>query len=244
MKKEAYIGYIVRYLNNQMEKEERIGFEHELDNNQELSSLLNTYVSRVKVKHDLDQMVKQNALDMGAVSSRSTKAFSLILKIAAIALIVLIPSVFLINRYLFSTDTLINETNMRYYGETSRGSDAAEMNSEILAFNLYQNKQYGEAAKQFHLMADTATKATRYELYSGICMLWGGESADMDTAMFYLQRAIQANNQYSRAAQWYYALALYEVGQKEEAKKIFLQFANDSSNFKKSEATHIISDKY
>jgi hypothetical protein len=133
---------------------------------------------------------------------------------------------------------------MKYYGEASRGNGEAELNKETMAFSLYQDKQYREAAKLFHNMADNSADATRYELYTGICMLWGGESADIDTAMFHLQRAIQANNQYSRAAQWYYALALYEVGQKEEAKKIFLQFANDSSNFKKSEAINIIVDKY
>lgn len=245
MKKETYINHIIRYLNNQMEEGERVGFEQELDKNEELSHVYYSYISRISVRHELNELVKKDSLNMKSTDRQSNRfKTNWVIKIAAMALMIVIPSVFLLNHYLFSSDTLINEANMKYYGEASRGNGETELNRETMAFSLYQNKQYREAAKVFHNIADTSVNAARYELYTGICMLWSDESSDMDTAMFHLQRAIQANNQYSRAAQWYYALALYEVGQKEEAKKIFLQFANDSSNFKKSEAINIIVDKY
>lgn len=241
MEKIAYIQLIVRYLNGQMASEEREAFEQALNQNEELSQVYYSYISRISVKQELDELVRKNDLPMRS-AGRNKK--QLLFKIAALILLLLIPTVFLINEYLFSTHSLITEDNMKYYVENTRGNNDLAFQLQNEAFRSYQHKEYEKAAKLFTQLSDTAETAGKYHLYAGICLLWSGEQTDIELAHFKLLKVMQSNNQYSRAAQWYYALTLFERGQKEEAKKIFIQFANDTSAFKKMEAETILKDNY
>ncbi len=249
MKPEHYTKIIMHYLNDDINAVEKANFEKEISKNDALLEAFLKIITETKIKYDIDQLVKQSSDTVAAKRSNYKKnRASFLVKIAAIALILFIPSVILIKNYIFTDNTLICKSNMGYLAANSyRGNDVAEHAPalEKEAFSLYKKGKYAKAAIIFSSIADTAVQASKYELYAGISFVWSGNKDELEKAKYYLDQVINSENVYSTAASWFYAIALFETGQKERAKIIFEKFAkNDTSNFKKQEAKKILIDDY
>ena len=243
MKSTNHTNNIIRFLNNEMSTTEEAEFKDEMNHNDALCEAFLKIMAESKVQNEINQIVKQS---LQKEKKNTLLKITFFLKIAAILFIIITPSVFLIQYYITSNDTLINNKNMSYFsGDIMRGDTNPDLSQKELAFSLYSNKKYPEAAKIFLAISDTSTTAYRFELYAGISFLWCNTKEDMEKAKVSLEDLTNSKSAYHTAASWFYAIALYETGEKSEAKKIFIKFANnDSSNFKKQEAIKILNEFY
>lgn len=244
MNTNEYTKLFTDYLNGNLNEVVKVDFEKRLERDEQFSEAFNRFVVKSYTNQQYESIVEENTPDEKRLKAYSKPPSNYLLKIAAVMLILIIPSALLIYKYKFSDDSLINNTYMQYYGDGAfRGNSLSEEQIEE-AFNLFREKKFEKAVPLFESIADTAAFPDEYNLYAGISLLWSKKKKDAEKAQKYFSGVMQAQCRYSLAAKWFYAISLYETGNKKKAKTIFQEFSQSKRGFKKQEAKEILEKYY
>ncbi|MEM7296787.1 MAG: hypothetical protein AAF391_00805 [Bacteroidota bacterium] len=218
---------ILRYLNRQMNDEERMLFEKRLDDE---SSLREELKHSQRMKSILDQETQQFAREVRSVieTKRGGQRFGYFWVAASITLLLVVGA------YLFwpstSQQNLATEFLEPYPDIiTSRSTD------EMVDMNPYNKADYPNAILIFEPLAE---EDLRIQLYLGVSYLMVDREEE---AYLLLNEANYNNTQFEADFRWYVGLAALKLGRTEEAKSTF-QALRDDSNYYRKKATEILDD--
>ena len=237
---------LIKYLNGQMDAQERKDFGLRLDADESLSDELMSIVARESVKHDLKKQLEGFEKDKDLARASKTILFGKLAKIAAVILVFMVPAVYL-TFFLNSPHYLISDKYMDYplpgnhRGVVDDNARPAQMNDAVAAFEKHN---YEKAAKLFGNNSETPGQENAAKLYAGISLLWTKKAENYPRAAQYFNEILTTKNSRNDAAEWFLAMAKFEMGEKPEAHKLFKKIANDSSHFRQEQAIEVLKKFY
>lgn len=229
---------ISRYLNDEMSAGERKEFELEMDSDENLAAEFMKVISGVYEKKRIEKQIvtpQKGSVKRGLFSSPLLKAAAIVILLIGIAAILYIN--------LSKPQTLLTDNYLYYPSMKNIRSMSDNGNSSVdRAFGYYTTENYRKATVLFEQIADTSKNKNSFDLYAGISLLHENEKEAFIKAITHLKRVLSTENQYNDAAQWFLAIAYYEAGNKQEAKKLFKQISNSKRHYKKAKATEVLKD--
>ena len=234
---------IIRYLNGEMDGDELIDFENRLDTDETLAEEFSGFVTKVSFKQELKH---KWMAETGNTGRGRIIPFHRISIIAAVIVVLLVPSAF-IAYYLSSSSSLINDYYMDYPVTGShRGVDATGGKQNILsgAYEAFKKSNFEEATVLFKKQCNNPGLAVESNLYAGISLLRAKKEKDTHEALQHFNIVMATDNNRNDAAEWYKALALYELDEKETARDVFKKIANSPHHFRKQKAIEVLKEYY
>ncbi len=222
------------YLNGELTAEEQQQFEQELRSNQQLQEQVNTYRllnSTVGKHQQAEQTLPQlkqilDPLTHQYFKQQKAKVFNMrrtMYMLAAAASIVLILLVALPGT---SPD---NYSFDDMPGAIVRGNE----NDKAKAAQLFNNKQYAEAAKAFQQLKTTGTPDAAVDFYLGISLLKTEQYAE---ALPLFETLANGTSVYAENANFFAALSAYHLQQNEKAKQYAEKVKEGSRYWKNAKA--------
>lgn len=225
-----------------MSEKERKDFERRLDVDESLSDEFMRTLARENYKHDLEK-------EFDAYESKNNKSghkilFRKISKIAALILLVMIPSAFIIHYFTAST-CLITKEYMDYPSPGNhRSSSSSDYQPMSEAFEALRNQDFEKAASYFDAYNSDDKLSLESNLYAGISLLWVKKDPQTKLAVQHFQEVLATKNDRNDAAQWFLAIGYFELGNKDEARLLFQEIADDPHHFRQQQANAILEKYY
>ena len=232
------IELIEKYLEGKMTLTEKLAFEQNLRENEELrsaflkvSSLIEgiEHVGRKEALEQLQQ-IEANIADKSTSVNRKGVFYSARFSMAAavIAILVVMGSFFIINNGQTEPSALF-ESNFTPYmnnvNSMSRSGDSDEINQRDLAFAAYDNYNFTEASQYFNSLLSVEEDASLL-LYGGNAELSLGDASN---AISKLTNLFENYDEFDNQAAWYLSLAHLKENNAMEAVS-YLMFLMTSEN--------------
>ncbi|TWI81205.1 TolA-binding protein [Lacibacter cauensis] len=222
------------YLNGELTAEEQQQFEQELRSNQQLQEQVNTYRllnSTVGKHQQAEQTLPQlkqilDPLTHQYFKKEKAKVFTMkrtMYMLAAAASIVLILLVALPGA---SPDDYSFDAMP---GAVVRGAE----DDKAKAAQLFNNKQYAEAAKAFQQLKTTSPADAALDFYLGISLLKTEQYAE---ALPLFETLANGTSVYAEDANFFAALSAYHLKQNEKAKQYAAKMKDGSRYWKNAKA--------
>ena len=164
--------------------------------------------------------------------NKSVLSMSVIAKVAAA--VILLVSVGSIVYWLIQpnrSDLLEKELRVAYnVPMLTRGDGASTLDK---AFQLYAEREYEKAAKQFQISWQNDSTQSIALFYGGLSLLYANKD---QAALALLQHSSLKSSRFEQQAKWYSALALLKSGNQEAAKELLNDIATLDTHFKAEEA--------
>ena len=225
---------IDQYLSGEMSSADKKLFEAEMNSNE---SLKEEVLLQIKVVAMLDESAwietKGKVAELNKKKRGSSPAIQL-LKIAAILVIVLLPTYYIIHRQ-YSDQNLYASCNTKYPDHiTTMGSSDDEV---ISAMSLYNNEKYDEAAKAF-IELRLAGDSTLI-IYEAISLTQNGESS---AAIGLLESYIKTEPENISTYQWQLVLSYLANNQGDEAHKLLQEFVKNNDGYQTERGIELLDD--
>lgn len=223
-----------------MSPDEREAFSRRLDTDESLSDDLMSLLARESFKQDLKNEFKTWEGDHAKSGQMVT--FRKIAQIAAALLIIVGLSVVLIH-YLEKPSHLIVAEYMEYpLPGNHRDGNTNDVKQIPMAdaFDAFREADFEIAAQLFEGYSTNPSLTNESNLYAGISLLWTKEKTNVAEAVPHFQTILSTVNDRNDAAEWFLAIARYELKEKEEAKRLFQEIAADPNHFKCQQAKAIL----
>jgi tetratricopeptide (TPR) repeat protein len=233
---------IVKYLNGQMGAQERKHFEQRLDDDEVLSDELMRLAARQSFKRDLEK--EFDTYQSTHPYPGQKIFFGKVSRIAAVILFLIIPSAFIVY-YLNTPGHLITAQYMDYpLPGNHRSAGDSEYQAFSKAVEAFNQHRLEEAAILFSEKANNPAMADESNLYAGISLLWMKDDVHTEKAVQYFQEVLSTKNDRNDAARWFLAIARFELGEKEEAERLFKEIAANNHHFMKQQAVDVLERFY
>lgn len=230
----------------QTDEEKRLFLLHLADNDElkeEMAVSLVRHYGRLKLKEKLEE-VHKSLPDI--VDHRSKRIWYW--QMAAVVLILLLPTCL----FFFWEDQRIWQENLfnhvfKPYG-TADLLNAAKQDSSLEhvwneAMRYYEAGSYARAIPLLmQLNGQDITPSSHYSFYLGVAYL-GLSPPETEKAIESLQRVLAINKELSQQARWYIALAYWQQGDIDIAKKYFKDIANQQDVYNHEAAKDILNQK-
>lgn len=228
-------------MNQQMSEQERKDFEKRLEVDENLSEELMRMVAHESYKYDLKK-------EFDTYESKNTKSgqktlFRKVSKVAAIMLLLMIPAAFIFY-YSTASTCLITTEYMDYPSHGNhRSSSSSEYQPMSEAYEAIRNQDFEKASAYFDGSLSDEKLKPESHLYAGISLLWAKKDAQTELAVQHFREVLTTENDRNDAARWFLALGQFELGNKEEARLLFQEIANNPRHFRQQQAV-VILEKY
>lgn len=244
MKQEInYSRYVDRYLDGVMESDEKIWFEKELENNEELKSEVSFQKRLLNVLADSEildlnsqledihsQVYKPWARSIN-LPLRSRKTLYILGSMAATIAVLMFVWLNSAKNNISSAELYAEyyqpaEINMSF--RTAEDIVDKDLRSAML---LYEDKEYSKAISLFEKILSTDDSRIGLNLYSGISYM---ELSHYAEANENFKRIIDHKaNAFIESAQWYLGLCYLKTGEIDKANEIFQAIASSEGYYKK-----------
>ncbi len=218
------------YLSGKMTPAEKDILEQELISNENLQEAFFEMLTPAYAEQHLRQNIRAQ------IQASSTKRSSYFPLIAASIMLILGISFFL------STHSFAPRHSMDYFidypvpGKT-RGKTS---NVRPEAYHLFEEKNYSKAYAAFMSLDETP----QINLYRGICLLHHHEINKRKAAIPFLLKVLHSGTNLDQTADWFLAIAYFQTGEKEKAKKIFLKISRDKTHYNHDKAKEFLGTYY
>lgn len=225
-----------------MSSHEREAFEQKLDANESLSDELMSIVALENLKRDLEK--EFDAFESSHPHPGRKILFGKVSRIAAIILFLIIPSAFIVY-YLNTPDHLISSRYMDYpLPGTHRSAGNSKHQTFSQAIEAFNRHKFEEAANLFSQEADKPAMADESHLYAGISLLWMKDDIQTKEAVKHFKAVLATKNDRNDAALWFLAISYFELGNKDEARLLFRDIADNPHHFRQQQAGAILEKYY
>jgi tetratricopeptide (TPR) repeat protein len=236
---------LIKYLDGEVNNEEKHLIETEIESNSELKDTINLIKETDSIIKDTDLFNFTNAvLEISSSKSKNNTLnnrktimvfFGKKFLLAASLLLLVILSSILIYTAKPSSDNLYAQYYSRYDAcYITRGN--SETDALVLAIQLYDKKQYSDAISHFNKILKTDTKNTAAYFFIGISYM---EVNSYEKAIESLNIVIaQKDTAFLEHAEWYLALCYLKTNKVNLAKNILNQIAV-SDNYYHSQAIEL-----
>lgn len=222
MKTIDFFYFIERYNSGEMNDAEKEWFLLEIKENQMLREEVELRARTDRVLNDSSVLRLRNKLqaieNQRSVSSppRNKRRHSAIRYAAAIALLLLAGSLFMVRKNTLSTDEIIDKYCKPYEAIASARSAESTLNRDyVTAIEYYNIHDYGSAAAYFLKVLDKDPGDMKSTMLYGISNF---EEKNYPVAGRSFNKVIDDNNNlYIEDAQWYLALCYMQTGDSDKA---------------------------
>lgn len=235
-----YGTYIERYLDREMEPDERIWFEKEVEGNSTLESEIslrrkvNSVLSDkevVELKLQLDKIHKEifevTEKGKGTIKKIYRRVY---LTATTLAVFVVLFSVFMSNRSL-SNERLIDLHYQPYKSSESFRSIEKSEETLNMAMELYRAERFAEAIPLFESLLSKDNSKIGLNLYAGIAHV---ETKNFGEANKKFNKIIEYKpNPFVESATWYLGLSYIMTGERIKAKKYFEELSGSEGFYTK-----------
>ena len=215
---------IESYLRGTPSSQEKSQFEARLEKERELLALLKQHTAikggvvdygREKMKMQLQQLEKEQPLELSNEANSKAVPLSTYLKWAAIIVLAMAPIFFFLNRESDPQELFAAyyQPYPNYAAAIERGDESENLYKE--AFQLYEQSQYPQAINLLLQLIETRPDDVNLQFYLGLSYL---SSSQHSKAIPFLQKVVgNRGNRFEEQAQWYLALALLKEGHSRES---------------------------
>ncbi|NVK64358.1 MAG: hypothetical protein HWE22_07205 [Flavobacteriales bacterium] len=226
------------YLSDSMTSEERLSFEEELSANEDLRKeveLQRKTFALLEAAAYIDTKNKVAALNRQKSSGGSIGGT--LLKVAAAALVLLIPTYFILNNQ-YNDAHLFAEYSEPYPDRvTTMGSSENDKLNE--AMNAYNKKEYAKAAKLFKAIRLNGTKNENVLLYEAVSLTYSNQAKE---AIKLLSERKKNEPKNRIALDWQLILSLLADNQGEEANEELTKFLQHNEGYQQEKAEALQKD--
>ncbi len=226
------------YLSDSMTSEERLSFEEELSANEGLRKeveLQRKTFALLEAAAYIDTKNKVAALNRQKSSGGSIGGT--LLKVAAAALVLLIPTYFILNNQ-YNDAHLFAEYSEPYPDRvTTMGSSENDQLNE--AMNAYNKKEYAKAAKLFKAIRLNGTKNENVLLYEAVSLTYSNQAKE---AIKLLSERKKNEPKNRIALDWQLILSLLADNQGEEANEELTKFLQHNEGYQQEKAEALQKD--
>ncbi|OQX78001.1 MAG: hypothetical protein B6D61_06355 [Bacteroidetes bacterium 4484_249] len=237
-----YKESILRYLNKEMNTDERHVFEKELDENSELMDEFMRFTTYV---YENEKIIRK--IDAGREKRIFIKPNILYPAAAVILILITIGIYFKYLKKDINPNDRIAGAYLDYpslYGSRTTGKNLSIDSLKLMAHTFYYDKKYDSASVMFLQMIDKGYNDDVTYLYAGLSLLKTETERGTDESIYYFKKVLKNTNISNEPARWFLAVALFNNGQKQRAKKYFEQIASSDSNYRYKGAIEILETKY
>ncbi len=226
------------YLSDSMTSEERLSFEEELSANEDLRKeveLQRKTFALLEAAAYIDTKNKVAALNRQKSSGGSIGGT--LLKVAAAALVLLIPTYFILNNQ-YNDAHLFAEYSEPYPDRvTTMGSSENDKLNE--AMNAYNKKEYAKAAKLFKAIRLNGTKNENVLLYEAVSLTYSNQAKE---AIKLLSERKKNEPKNRIALDWQLILSLLADNQGKEANEELKKFLQHNEGYQQEKAEALQKD--
>ncbi|MEZ5197575.1 MAG: hypothetical protein R2764_14615 [Bacteroidales bacterium] len=235
---------ICRYLNGEMETEEKTAFEKELENNEslhhEFMKVVTQTFEKKRIENNINELQKKHPVE----SPKTINFHSAWVKaVAAIIIIAIVVGGFLLLKTNKKPDTLLIAENLNYSSPyVFRNSETNDKDMKLSAHMYFSEKQFKQAAELFGEVVKANENDEESKFYFGLSLLSTKEEAGISKSIDIFEGLLNSNR-FEQQSNWFLGLALYESGQPEKAKVYFQKIVDNGWSFQEK-AKVVLSEAY
>ena len=226
------------YLSDSMSTGERLAFEEEMNNNEELRKevmLQRKTFALLEAAAYIDLKRKVQAIN--EQKSVGSSIGGTLLKVAAVLLVLLIPTYFILNHQ-YNDAHLFAEYSAPYPDRiTTMGSGENQALNE--AMNAYNKKDYGAAAELFKAIRLKGTSNEHVILYEAVSLTYSDQAKEA-ISLLSISKKNEPSNQI--ALDWQLILSLLADNQGEKAKVYLERFLEHNDGYQQEKAESLLRD--
>nr|WP_299382203.1 hypothetical protein [Allomuricauda sp.] len=252
-KEHIALEVLIDYVDGILDATSRKKIEEHIKNNPESSEIVDnikwyyeTYgQDREKLEEYLDETKKGilAALDVAleepsAKHSKVRPLWHRISRVAVIAILLIIPTILLLNRTKSTTDLLEDHLSAPYDNPpVTRGE--ADQNTMLWSqvTLAYGNQSYGNAITSLETIIDKGETLSMAHFYAGLCYLYL-KDPEPDKAIPHLQKVVDSENPFMEQGLWFLSLAYLQNNEESLGK----QTLESITGFKMEEAQKLLAE--
>lgn len=225
------------YLSDSMTSEERKSFEQELETNADLKKeveLQRKTFALLEAAAFIETKDKIRALNQ---QKSSGSIGGTLLKVAAVLLILLIPTYFILNNQ-FSDENLYADYAEPYPDRiTTMGTSEDDQISKAMSF--YNKKDYMQAAQLFSAIRINGTTNENIILYEAVSLTYSDQA---QRAVILLSSAVKNEPKNQTSLDWQLILSLLANNEGDKAKKNLEEFLKRNEGYQQEKAEALLKD--
>lgn len=234
---EERTAQIDAYLSDSMTSEEKKAFEAALENDIELRKELDLQKKTTALLEAAAFLETKNKIQaMNQLSSGSSLGGNL-LKIAAVLLVLVIPTYFILNNQ-YNDQHLFADYAEPYPDRiTTMGSSDESRVTE--AMNAYNKQEYATASKHFKTIRLSEGSTDKYVLYEAVSLTYADQAKQ---AIELLETTLKGNPTNAESLEWQLILSLLADNQGDRAKSVLDRFLKTNNGYQQEKAEALKKD--
>lgn len=235
---EQRTAQIDAYLTDSMSSDEKKAFELALENDPELKAEFNLQKKTTALLEAAAFLATKNKIS--AINQQKSFGSTLggnLLKVAAVFLILMIPTYFILNNH-FNDEHLFADYAEPYPDRitTMGASDETKLTEAISA---YKKQEYASAAKLFASIRLEGSENESIVLYEAVSLTYSNQAKN---AIDLLETAIIEEPSNVISLEWQLILSLLANGQGDDAKEVLDEFLDHNNGYQQEKAEALQTD--
>ena len=235
---EERTAQIDAYLSDSMTSEEKKAFELALENDSELKKdfiLQKKTFALLEAAAFIETKNKIHAINQQ--KSSGTSIVSTLLKVAAVLLVLVIPTYFILNNQ-FNDEHLFADYSEPYPDRiTTMGSSDASKLTE--AMSAYNKEEYSTAAKLFKSIRLDGAENDNTVLYEAVSLTYSNQA---EKAIDLLSETMKGKPTNLISLEWQMVLSLLANNQGDDAKNLLVKFLAHNNGYQQDKAESLLND--